>query len=296
MLPGAPVRAPYTAMRHMRTAGRLAKDPQRPAETPGSASITEHPPYVIGMLRTATESGTCGSGETSQSRQVFGPGAAHAGRDMPRGRGPCPRSFSAADLRPRPREPRTGAARVRRRTTLLGARPPGYVFAPPRPRRPCRTRRFGQARRAGGASRGGLRGVAPGHSAPGTHGPGDGSTPPGPVRHPRGLWQRNSLARRTHRHSRLAEARADPRLPMQQPAFGTAQSARPGARPHIPGARAGRPCERAPGGPPHPVAPASRPRRRAHSSDPWGGSSAALSGPTPRAGKGLDSRHPTRDP
>lgn len=40
------------------------------------------------------------------------------------------------------------------------------------------------------------------------------------------------------RHSRLAEARADPRLPMQPPAATSAQSAQAGARPHIPGARA----------------------------------------------------------
>ncbi len=212
----------HAAYAHRRVArARPGMPPGCPRTGPGSTSIAKHPAYVIGMLRTATESGTYASAETSQSRQVFGAGAAHAGRDMPRDGGHCTRSFSAVDLRPGHREPHTGAARVRRRTTLLMARPPGYVIAPPRPRHPCRTRRFGQARGAGGASRGGLRGVAPGHSAPGTHGPGDDSTPPGPVRHPRGLWQRNSLARRTHRHSRLTEARADPRLPMQQPAVCT---------------------------------------------------------------------------
>jgi hypothetical protein len=40
------------------------------------------------------------------------------------------------------------------------------------------------------------------------------------------------------RHSRLTEARADPRLTMQPPAADSAQSAQAGARPHIPGARA----------------------------------------------------------
>jgi hypothetical protein len=42
------------------------------------------------------------------------------------------------------------------------------------------------------------------------------------------------------RHSRLTEARADPRLTMQPPAAVSAQSAQAGARPHIPGARAAR--------------------------------------------------------
>lgn len=49
------------------------------------------------------------------------------------------------------------------------------------------------------------------------------------------------------RHSRLAEARADPRLTMQPPAAASAQSAQAGARPHIPGARAARPERRSAG-------------------------------------------------
>jgi hypothetical protein len=117
----------------------------------------------------------------------------------------------------------------------------------------------GAAAAEGGPGRGEAAGAgAPDRPGPATHGPGGGPTPPGPVRHPRGLWQRNSPARRTP-PSRLAVARADPRVHMQPPAAVPAQSAQAGARPHIPGARS-RPLSGAPRAPsPNPREPPAEP-------------------------------------
>jgi hypothetical protein len=80
---------------------------------------------------------------------------------------------------------------------------------------------------------GGLRGLRR------FNGPGGMCHPPGPVRHPRGLWQRNPWPAQPVKP--LAGTRADPRPPCKRHLTRPAQSARPGARPHIPGAHS-RPC------------------------------------------------------
>ncbi|SHL19141.1 hypothetical protein SAMN05216499_10336 [Actinacidiphila paucisporea] len=170
---------------------------------------------------------------------------AHAGGDMPGNRGSWRRSFPAAEsssaaslitvrhaaAAPQPRRGATteaehdyGACTARR--ALLA--PGGRVRPPERgPRAPGN----GWAARARHTARGATQ-RPPGRSA--TRGDcGSGTRWPA-----------------APRHSRLAEARADPRLTMQPPAPASAQSAQAGARPHIPGAHAAHRRRRSAGPPP----------------------------------------------
>jgi hypothetical protein len=200
VLPGAPVRAPWSspgAYAPTRPAGGgpaapSAGRPPRPART----SITRHLPSVTGILRTATEGGASAAAKTSYSRQSFGVRSAHAGRDMPESGTRSARSFSAADLRPAdPRHPADTPGTERRKTRRNGPRTPAHN-SPEGTRRHNRRARNAPPRERDRRRAGRDRAGAPGRRRPGTHGPGGGPTPPGPVRHPRGLWQRNSPARR----------------------------------------------------------------------------------------------------
>lgn len=155
---------------------------------------------AIGALRTATSPGRGPPAETSGSRQSFGGAAAHAGGDMPRDRARRRRSFSAADLRPGRCGPAAGGDPDGARKSRTTGEKHTLRTVNRRAWRPNR-RHSAPARRAARAQHTAREAIQrpPGRSA--TRGDCGGGT----------RWPA------APRHSRLAEARANPRLICNRP-------------------------------------------------------------------------------